>query len=135
MRLIDTNVFIYAAGHEHPYKEPCLRILDRVQQGALEANTDVEALQEILHFYQRRGALGLGIAVLRNALTLFPDPLQITPPILVTAGDILVTRPLLEARDAVHAAVIVHERLEGIISTDRGFDAVPEIKRFDPADQ
>jgi predicted nucleic acid-binding protein len=134
LRLIDANVFIYAAGQEHPYKRPCLQVLDRVQKGALEANTDTEVLQEILHFYQRRRTVGLGIAVLRNALTLFPDPLQINPPMLVMAGDIMATRPSLEARDAVHAAVILHERLEGIISTDRGFDAVPEIRRFDPGE-
>lgn len=134
MRLIDANVFIYAAGGEHPYKGPCLRVLDSVQRGALEANTDVEVLQEVLHFYQRRATVAMGVAVLRNALTLFPHPLQIDPPTLVTAGDILITRPSLEARDAVHAAVILRQRLEGIISSDRGFDGIPDIRRFDPTD-
>lgn len=134
LRLIDANVFIYAAGDEHPYKRPCLQVLELVRQGTLEANTDMEVLQEILHFYQKRGVVDFGAEVLKNALVVFPDPLHITVPIMVAASDTLVRHPGLQARDALHTAVVLHESLEGIVSADQGFDAIPEITCFDPKD-
>lgn len=134
MRLVDANVFIYAAGEEHPYKQPCLRLLGLVREGTIEANTDMEVLQEILHYYQRRGRVDLGVEVLNHALALFPDPLGITVPIIVAAGETLRQYPQLQARDALHAAVVLRGGLEGVISADRGYDAVSEITRLDPTE-
>ncbi|MEX0800491.1 MAG: type II toxin-antitoxin system VapC family toxin [Dehalococcoidia bacterium] len=134
MKLVDANVLIYAAGDEHPYKEPSLRLLRLVREGAIEANTDVEVLQEILHYYQRRGRVELGVGVLNHTLALFPDPLGITVPMVVAAAETLRQHPRLQTRDALHAAVVIEAGLEGIVSADRGFDAVPEIERFDPAE-
>jgi len=34
---IDTNIFMYAAGKPHEFKEPCVDILSRVQSGELKA--------------------------------------------------------------------------------------------------
>lgn len=134
MKLVDANVLIYAAGEEHPYKQPSIRLLSLVREGEIEANTDVEVLQEILHYYQRQRRVDLGVGVLNHALALFPDPLEITVPIVIAAGETLRQYPGLQARDALHAAVVIEGGLEGIISADRGFDAVPEIERFDPAE-
>ena len=132
MRLIDANVFIYAAGDEHPYKGPCLRLLDMVRQGVFQANTDIEVLQEILHFYRRRRRVDLAVEVVSNTLALFPDPLPITVSVVARASEVLRRHPELQARDAVHVAVLITEDLEGIISADRGFDAITGVTRFDP---
>jgi predicted nucleic acid-binding protein len=134
LKLIDANVFIYAAGDDHPNKAPCLRVLDNVHSGELEANTDIEVLQEILHYYQRRGDAAFGAEVVDHALAVVPEPLAITVTVLLTAGEMLRAHSSLEARDAVHAAVVLGEGLEGIISADRGFDAIAGITRFDPMD-
>lgn len=134
MKLVDANVFIYAAGDDHASKAPCLRVLELVHRGELEANTDIEVLQEILHYYQRRGRVGFGAEVLDRALTVAPEPLAITVPIMLAAGEMLSRHPNIEARDAIHAAVVLDEGLEGIISVDRGFDAIAGITRFDPKD-
>ena len=32
---LDVNVFMYAAGAPHPYKEPCVRILADLETGIL----------------------------------------------------------------------------------------------------
>ena len=40
--------------------------------------------------------------------------------------------PQLEPRDAIHAAVVLNHGLEAIISADRAFDEITEIKRLDP---
>ena len=48
---IDTNIFMYAAGKPHEFKDPCVDILSRVQSGEFNAAIDTEVLQEILYRY------------------------------------------------------------------------------------
>lgn len=134
MRLIDANIFIYASGAEHPYREPSLRILDQVQGGSLAANTDIEVFQEILHFYHIRDRTDFGVGVMRSAATQFAHAFDVTAPVMLVAASVLKDNPQVQARDAVHAAVVLHYGLEGIISADRGFDAISGIRRFDPRD-
>jgi predicted nucleic acid-binding protein len=37
---IDTNIFMYAAGKPHEFKEPCVAILSRVQKSSRKFYTD-----------------------------------------------------------------------------------------------
>ena len=57
---------IYAAGREHPYKEPCVRVLTMVAQHPLAFVTSVEVLQEIVHYYHASRRWELGREVLRS---------------------------------------------------------------------
>jgi predicted nucleic acid-binding protein len=50
--LIDANIFMYAAGAEHPHKEPSRMFLEQVARGEVDAALDAEVLQEILHRYR-----------------------------------------------------------------------------------
>ncbi len=45
---IDANVPIYAAGREHPYKQPCARILRILADDPQAFVTDSEVLQGLL---------------------------------------------------------------------------------------
>jgi predicted nucleic acid-binding protein len=47
--------------------------------------------------------------------------------------DLMARYPDLQARDLVHVATCIHEGITEIVSTDRGFDQVAEIRRIDPA--
>jgi predicted nucleic acid-binding protein len=67
LRLIDTNVFVYAVGAVHPLKQPSERILSEIVAGTLAANIDVEALQEILHVYSSRGERRKGFNALSKS--------------------------------------------------------------------
>jgi len=42
--------------------------------------------------------------------------------------------PQLSARDLIHVAVMKRVSATRIVSADRGFDAVADIERLDPAD-
>lgn len=134
MRLIDANVFIYASGAEHEYKAPCLAILRQTQAGALQATTDWEAVQEVLNYYHRRGDTALAVNLVERLITVFGSPFPITKSQILRASRIVSDYPELSARDAIHAAVVLEHRLEGIISADKGFDAIPGVTRFDPRD-
>lgn len=114
---------------------PSVQVLDQARSGVIEATTDAEALQKVLHYYHRQGATELGVDLVRNALVALPTPFPITGDTIDRARQLLLTHPRsLDARDAVHAAVVLEHRLEGVISADRGFDAIGGVRRFDPRD-
>ena len=132
MKLIDANVLIYARGAPHPYRDACRHLLAEVEAGRLEANVDTEVLQEIVHVYWYRRRLEQGLDYLDRLLVLFPTPFPVTGETVTTARDILADHPQLQPRDAIHAAVVLNHGLEAIVSADRAFDKITEIKRLDP---
>src|SRR5437879_3110109 len=54
MKLIDANVFFYAAGSPHPYRDASTETMRRIQRGEIEAAISTEILQEVLHYYRRQ---------------------------------------------------------------------------------
>jgi predicted nucleic acid-binding protein len=130
--LIDANILIYSFGREHPYRQASVRILEDVARQGLDGNIDTEALQEILYVYSQRGERARGLHAFDALLRVFPNPLPIAREDLVAARTLMGSYPWLHSRDAIHAAVVVNHGLEAIISADRAFDEITEIKRLDP---
>ena len=131
MRLIDTNIVIYAAGKAHPLQEEARKVLDRVSEGALHANIDAEVLQEILHVYSARKERRKGFDTVDDLLVLFPNPIPLGREEIETARDLMRAYSFLGARDAIHAAVVQTHDLEGIVTADKVFDRIKGLKRFD----
>ena len=134
MKLIDTNVIIYAVGRPHPYKEPCAGILRAASTDADAYAIDAEVLQELLHVYTMRAERRQALQVFDRSLTLFPNPLPIRRSEMVRARDLMEQHAHLSSRDALHAAVVMTNRLEGIVTTDRGFRAIQGLQVFDPTE-
>lgn len=131
MRLIDTNVVVYAGGKDHPLKDSARRILSDIAGGALQANLDAETLQEILHLYSSRGERRKGFETLRDILVLFPNPIPVGREEVEKACDFMQQYFFLGARDAIHAAVVILHGLEGIITADRVFDRIKGVRKFE----
>ena len=132
MKLLDTNVVIYARGMQSPYRAPCIAILDDARERPDVYGMDVEALQEVLDVYNRRRQRPKGVEVVEDLLTLFSDPLPITAREIEQATGLLRRHDALSPRDAIHAAVVLTHGLEGIVSADDDFDGVTGLTRFDP---
>jgi len=130
--LIDANVFMYAAGKDHPHKEPSIAFLDRAARDEIEAAVDAEVLQEILHRYRAMGRWADGRNVFRLARRSVPLTLPITADVLDRAADLLDRHDSLSARDALHAAVALEADAEAICSFDHHFDSVPGLRRIQP---
>ncbi len=64
---IDANVPIYAAGRTHPLKGPCASVLQLVAETPARFRTDAGVLQELLHYYLRRGFKPDGLQVVRGS--------------------------------------------------------------------
>jgi predicted nucleic acid-binding protein len=133
LHFIDANVPMYAVGAEHPLKGPCLAILRAIAEGELDAITDVEVCQEILHRYTSLGERERGLQVTRLFIQVMSEILPITKEDLLLSLEIHQRYPSLQARDSLHSAVMRNNGIQFIISADRHFDEVDEIERIDPA--
>lgn len=132
MILVDTNVVMYAAGAEHPSKAPAVSFLERAAAGELVAMIDSEALQEILHRYRSIGRWDDGKRVYDLARKVLPLTIPIDDEVTDRARELMDQYPRLIARDAVHAAVVLTRKLEGIATFDRDFDGIRGVKRIEP---
>jgi len=132
MMLIDTNVLMYAAGAAHPNKAPSTRLLERVARSELAATINAETLQEVLHRYRAIGQWRAGRQVFDLVRQLFPSIVPISAETLDRARTLLDDYPALSARDALHAAVVMHDGFDAICSYDRDFDAITTITRVEP---
>lgn len=130
MKLIDTNIILYSLGREHPLKEPCRNIIYKVVSGDISANIDVETIQEVFHIYASRNERQKAVKASRYLLEIFPEPFWISKSEILLAISLLDRYPSLVARDAIHAAVVMSNKLSGIISEDKDFDMIRGIKRF-----
>ena len=129
---IDTSVLMYAAGDDHPLRRPCVDILDRVTSGTVAAVTSTEVVQEIVHRYRSIGRSETAIRVATLAMDMFAPVLPITHAVVRRLPNLAERYPSLQTRDLVHVATCVHEGITEIISADRGFDQVAELRRIDP---
>ena len=130
---LDTNIFLYAAGGEHPLKAPCANIVTRVGDGALNAITSTEVVQEILYVLARRKLRAEGVQLASEVMDLFPDLLPVTPADMQHACRILQDHPNLPVRDAVHCSVLSTHDITRIVTADTHFDEIPGIQRIDPS--
>ena len=107
MILVDSNVPVHLVGADDPH----------------------EVLQEILHPYvaiHRRDAIQPALDAI---LSIVNDVVPIEAADILLARDVLLGSRATSARDAVHVAVMRRHGINRILSSDRGFDGVPGLRR------
>jgi predicted nucleic acid-binding protein len=129
---LDANVFLYALGADGPHRAPCRDVLLAVGQGQLDGITSSEVLQEILHVRSRRVNVADAASAVRAAADLVAEVLPVTSQDVLEACSLLETHASLGARDALHAAVMRNSQVHVLVSVDRDFDVIPDLKRLDP---
>ena len=130
MILVDSDVPMYLIGAAHPHKTDAQALLERAVADGERLVTDAEVLQEILHRYvaiQRRDAIQPAFDALLGVVDeVFPVSLRDAQ----RAREILLGSPATTARDAIPLAVMEHQKVERILSFDRGFDGFPGVSRL-----
>jgi len=132
MYFLDTNVFLYAAGGEHPYRTPCQDMLRRAADGDLDATTSSEVVREVLYVLTRRGLRAEAVALARNILALFPALLEVGAREMSAACDLLESAPSLPPRAAVHAGTVLTHGITAIVSADPHLDDLTRVRRVAP---
>jgi predicted nucleic acid-binding protein len=131
--LIDTNIFIYAAGKPSPYKTPSINLLKKIAREELEAYCDTEVLQEVLYRHWHIKEFEKGSQMVKEILTVVPRILSVTREDVIKAVEILnQKKPGLQPRDAIHVAIMLNNGIETIYSYDRHFDGIEGIRRLEP---
>jgi uncharacterized protein len=129
--LVDSNIPMYLVGAAHPNKDAARRLLEHAIRRDLRLVTDAEVLQEILHRYTAIRRLD----AIQPALDALLGVVDIVYPIeggnVEQAKTILLGRPGLSARNALHVAIMMRFDIELILSFDTGFDGIAGIRRFE----
>jgi predicted nucleic acid-binding protein len=121
---------MYLVGAPHPHKADAQRLLEKFVSDRERLVTDAEVLQEILHRYvaiNRRAAIQSAFDAL---LGIVDQVLPVDAAAANRAKDILMGRPQMSARDALHVAIMEQHGIERILSFDSGFDGFPGISRL-----
>lgn len=134
MILIDSNIFMYASGAEHPNKRSSCRLLEAIAKNQVDAAIDAEVLQEILHRYRAIERWADGKIVYDLTRRIIPFVVPITDEVLDCTRQLLDEVPGLMARDALHASVCRVTKAEGICTFDRDFEKISGLRRFEPKD-
>ena len=130
---IDANVPIYAAGGDHPHKDPCARILRMAAEDPQQFVTDSEVLQELMHRYLASGRWGLGQVVICAFAEVMHGRIEpVHAEDILSASQLADRYPDVSARDLVHAAVMQRLGTNRIISADTDFDSLEGVDRLDP---
>jgi predicted nucleic acid-binding protein len=129
---IDTNIFLYSVGRDHPLKPGSVNVIHRIRDGQMSAVINTEIIQEILYHFQSIKQLPIGIRLAKDAVSISARILPVEEIDLSLAIELLETYPTIQTRDAFHVATMTHNGIKKIISTDPHFDLIHEIKRIDP---
>jgi predicted nucleic acid-binding protein len=129
---IDSNIPMYAAGGEHPSKQPSVQLLQRIAKGELEAVTDAEVFQEILHRYSAIGRLETGLRLFDAFETVVGEVLPVEFEDVVAARKVLQEIPVIKARDAIHISIMRRHNIALVYSFDKHFDQIEGIERREP---
>jgi len=129
---IDTNIFLYSVGRDHPLKPASLNAIHLIREGQIAAVINTEIVQETLYHFQSIKQLSIGIRLAKDIVSISSRILPVEETDLSLAFELLETYPKIQTRDAFHAATMIHNGIKEIISTDPHFDLIPEIKRIDP---
>jgi hypothetical protein len=127
---IDSNIPMYLMGSAHPHKTESQVILERLIAAGERLVTDAEVLQEILHRYvaiDKREAIGPALQV---TLDIVDEVIPIEKSEVLRAGEIVQSRVLMSARNAVHIAVMERHGIRSILSFDGDFDRWPGLQRI-----
>ncbi len=124
MIFVDTDVFIYAVGRDHPLKAEARAIFEQaVHEPGTVLVTSAEVLQELLHVYlpvNRKETLHRALELVQGTIQ---EIWSIEPEDVMVAVDLSDAHPGLGARDLIHLACCQRRSVRELRSFDRALNA------------
>lgn len=124
MIFVDSNVFIYAVGRDHPLKSEARKFFLDSRAGNRRLVTSAEVLQELLHVYlpfNRMATLDSALAVATSGTD---QVLPVTAEDVTLARSLADTHPQLTARDLLHLSLCRRHGITQVMTFDRALGAV-----------
>ncbi len=133
--LIDTNVFLHVLGNDERMREACASVLRSVAERHFDAIVSVESILEIFHVRERKTGDRAEALKITRSISESYDLIGLGPGDLASAFDLAKRYPALGPRDGMILAAAINAGADAIITTDRGFTDIDEIKFVDPTDE
>jgi hypothetical protein len=130
--VLDTTVLVYAKGAEHPLRDPCRELIEAIADGAVEATTSVEVIQEYVHVRARRREREEAAASGRDYAELLSPLLDVTRQDLEHGLALFERDSRLGAFDAVLAAAAAASGARALVSADSAFAGVTDVAHVVP---
>jgi predicted nucleic acid-binding protein len=116
---VDTNVFMYAVGREHPLRERARRFFLRLVEHKEPSATSAEVMQELVHAYLPAGRLETLDAALLLVESSVVEIWPIEAEDVRTARLLIARYPELGSRDLIHLACCRRRNATSIQTFDR----------------
>jgi hypothetical protein len=120
---VDTNVFMYAVGREHPLREPAGEFFREAIERHVELCTSAEVLQELLHAYLPVSRLETFDAAMRLAVRTTAEIWTVESEDVEAARSLVDDFVGLGARDLLHVACCRRRGVAQIKTYDRALAA------------
>ncbi|HMH46467.1 MAG TPA: type II toxin-antitoxin system VapC family toxin [Solirubrobacteraceae bacterium] len=121
MIVLDTTVLVYAKGAEHPLRAPCRELVEGIAEGAVQATTSVEVIQEFVHVRARRCGRQDAAATGYDYAELLSPLIDVTREDLRRGLALFERNDRLGAFDAVLAAAAIASNASALVSADIAF--------------
>jgi predicted nucleic acid-binding protein len=121
MIVLDTTVLVYAKGAEHPLRDPCRDLVTAISDGAVQATTSIEVIQEFVHVRARRRSRQDAAATGQDYAELLSPLLTVTREHLQQGLALFERVDRLGAFDAVLAAAAASSGAAALVSADTAF--------------
>jgi predicted nucleic acid-binding protein len=128
---VDANVIVYSGVRDSPYRAPCLEIMAAITRGEVEGRTSTAVLEEVWHL-ELSGRVRELDGLTASAYAILGPILPVTDEAFRRALGL--EAPALGANDRVHVATCLTHGIDLVVSADKEFDSVPEVRRVDPLD-
>jgi predicted nucleic acid-binding protein len=132
MIVLDTTVLVYAKGADHPFRDPCRKLVGAIAEGAIEATTSVEAIQEFVHVRAKRRSRQDAAEIGRDYADLLSPLLDVTRDDLRKGLALFERSKTLGAFDAVLAAAAIDRGAAALVSADADFAGVDGLTHVVP---
>ena len=135
MFFMDTSIPIYAAGRPSEHKTACVKVLEKIERGEINAAIDTEVIQEILYRFHRLDMERQGLELSQNVLRLGMPTL---PVLKKNIEEMLILFEKYSGRkvpphDILHAAVMLGNGMTKVITVDKHFgDIITEVESTEP---
>jgi predicted nucleic acid-binding protein len=119
--VLDTTVLVYAKGADHPLRAPCRELVAGIAEGAVQATTSVEVIQEFVHVRARRRGRQDAAATGYDYAELLSPLLDVRREDLQRGLALFERSDRLGAFDAVLAAAAIASNASALVSADIAF--------------
>ena len=126
---IDSNIFIFAAVNQDEQGERCRDIIKLIEEEKINCASSYLIVDKIIWILKNKIGKKDAITIIKAILSLPIKWLDIDESSIIRMVDIL-ENTNIEPRDALHIACMINSGISTILSEDKDFDRIKNIKRI-----